>query len=87
VGPRKRQTLKFVRAAHITALGGWRGWFIVIGLPIEGEIDQSFKIAMNVGGKRVNVLRKFFSRKRDAEQITHIDKLESEIATLSQLHA
>jgi hypothetical protein len=37
---------------------------------------------MNVGGKRVNVLRKFFSRKKDAEQIIHIGNLESEIATL-----
>jgi hypothetical protein len=56
--------------------------FIVIGLPIEGDTDQAFKITMNVGSKRVNVLRKFFSRIKDAEQITHIDKLEPEISRL-----
>ena len=56
--------------------------FIVIGLQAEGATNDSFKIAKNVGGRPVNVLRKFFLRKKDKAQVTHIGKLDSEIATL-----
>lgn len=58
--------------------------FIVIGLPMEGENDikRAFKVTVNVGGKRVNVLPIFFSRKKDQEQVVHIDTLEPEVSTL-----
>jgi hypothetical protein len=58
--------------------------FMVIGLLVEGEVksDQAFKLTMNVASRRVNMLRKFFKRKWDAEQVIHINKLEPEISKL-----
>lgn len=56
--------------------------FIIIGLPIDGDPKQAFKLTMNVGHKHVNVLQRFFSRTKDAERIIHINKIETEISKL-----
>lgn len=58
--------------------------FMVIGLPVEPDVEpkQAFTLTMNVGRRRINMLRKFFSRTKNAEQVVHINKLELEIAKL-----
>jgi hypothetical protein len=55
--------------------------FMVIGLPVEPDVEskQAFTLMMNIGSKRVNMLRKFFSRTKDTEQVVHINKLETEM--------
>jgi hypothetical protein len=56
--------------------------FMVIALQKSESIIKAYALNMNVGGKRVNVLKKFFSRTQDKARIINIKDQPNELMSL-----